>query len=56
MRLGAWSGSGPGASSRPPSSCRRAEQPYVAIEATVTMAELGGLADRFGEVLGRLSR
>ncbi len=32
----------------------RAEQPYVAIRARVTMAELGGLGARFGEVFGWL--
>jgi effector-binding domain-containing protein len=33
----------------------RAEQPYVAIRARVTMAELGGLGGRFGEVFGWLA-
>lgn len=32
----------------------RAEQPYVAIRARVTMAGISGLADRFGEVFGWL--
>ena len=32
----------------------RAEQPYVAVSARVAMAELGGLAARFGEVFGWL--
>jgi effector-binding domain-containing protein len=33
----------------------RDEQPYVAIRARVTMAELGGLGGRFGEVFGWLA-
>jgi effector-binding domain-containing protein len=37
-----------------PQITERAEQPYVAIRAHVTMAELSGLADRFGEVFGWL--
>jgi effector-binding domain-containing protein len=37
-----------------PEITTRAEQPYVAISAQVTMAELGGLAARFGEVFGWL--
>jgi effector-binding domain-containing protein len=37
-----------------PEIVTRAEQPYVAIGARVTMAELGGLADRFPEVFGWL--
>ncbi len=37
-----------------PEIATRAEQPYVAIRAQVTMAELGGLAARFGEVFGWL--
>jgi effector-binding domain-containing protein len=38
-----------------PQIAERAEQPYVAIRADVTMEGLGGLADRFGEVLGWLA-
>ena len=37
-----------------PEIATRAEQPYVAIRARVTMAELGGLGARFGEVFGWL--
>ena len=37
-----------------PEIVTRAEQPYVAIRARVTMAELGGLGARFGEVFGWL--
>ena len=37
-----------------PEIVTRAEQPYAAIRARVTMAELGGLAARFGEVFGWL--
>ena len=33
----------------------RPEQPYVAISADVTMEQLSGLADRFGEVFGWLA-
>ena len=33
----------------------RGEQPYVAIRARVTMAGLGGLGGRFGEVFGWLA-
>jgi effector-binding domain-containing protein len=40
---------------RTPEIIERAEQPYVAIRAEVTMAELAGLADRFGEVFGWLA-
>jgi effector-binding domain-containing protein len=40
---------------RPPEIIERAEQPYVAIRAHVTMAQLPGLADRFGEVFGWLA-
>jgi effector-binding domain-containing protein len=42
--------------SRTPEITERTEQPYVAIGADVTMAELPGLADRFGEVFGWLAR
>jgi effector-binding domain-containing protein len=38
-----------------PEIAERAEQPYVAIRANVTMQELPGLADRFGEVFGWLA-
>ena len=38
-----------------PEIAERAEQPYVAIQADVTMQELPGLADRFGEVFGWLA-
>jgi len=38
-----------------PQITERAEQPYVAISANVTMLELAGLADRFGEVFGWLA-
>jgi effector-binding domain-containing protein len=37
-----------------PEIVTRAEQPYVAIRARVTMAELGGLGARFGEVFAWL--
>ena len=37
-----------------PEIVTRAEQPYVAIRARVTMAELGGLGARYGEVFGWL--
>jgi len=37
-----------------PEIVTRAEQPYVAIRARVTMSELPGLADRLGEVFGWL--
>lgn len=37
-----------------PEIATRAEQPYVAVRARVTMAELGGLGGRFGEVFGWL--
>jgi effector-binding domain-containing protein len=37
-----------------PEIVTRAEQPYVAIRARVTMAELGGVADRLPEVFGWL--
>jgi effector-binding domain-containing protein len=37
-----------------PEIVTRAEQPYAAIRARVTMAELGGLGARFGEVFGWL--
>jgi effector-binding domain-containing protein len=37
-----------------PEIVTRAEQPYVAIRAHVTMAELGGLGARLGEVFGWL--
>lgn len=37
-----------------PEIVTRAEQPYVAIRARVTMAELRGLGDRFGEVFAWL--
>jgi hypothetical protein len=37
-----------------PEIATRAEQPYVAIRARVTMAEPGGLGARFGEVFGWL--
>src|ERR1700726_3349933 len=37
-----------------PEIVTRAEQPYVAIRARVTMAELGGLGARLGEVFGWL--
>jgi effector-binding domain-containing protein len=40
--------------SEPPEIVTRAEQPYVAIRAWVTMAELGGLGARFSEVFGWL--
>jgi hypothetical protein len=35
-----------------PTIVTRGEQPYMAIRARVTMAELGGLGARFGEVFG----
>ena len=38
-----------------PEIVTRAEQPYVAIRARVTMAELGGLAARFPDVFGWLA-
>ncbi len=38
-----------------PVVAERAEEPYVAIRASVTMAELAGLADRFGEVFAWLA-
>lgn len=38
-----------------PEITERAEQPYVAIRADVTMEQLPGLADRFGEVFGWLA-
>jgi effector-binding domain-containing protein len=38
-----------------PEITERAEQPYVAIRADVTMAQLPGLADRLGEVFGWLA-
>jgi effector-binding domain-containing protein len=38
-----------------PEITERRAQPYVAIRARVTMAELPGLADRFGEVFGWLA-
>jgi len=38
-----------------PEITERAEQQYVAIRAKVTMAQLAGLADRFGEVFGWLA-
>ena len=37
-----------------PEIMTRADQPYVAISARVTMAELGGLGERLGEVFGWL--
>jgi effector-binding domain-containing protein len=40
--------------SETPEIVTRAGQPYVAIRARVTMAELGGLAERLGEVFGWL--
>jgi effector-binding domain-containing protein len=39
-----------------PEITSRPEQPYVAIRADVTMAELSGLADRFGELFGWLAQ
>ena len=42
--------------SQAPEIMNRAEQPYVAIRAGVTMAELGGLGARFAEVFGWLGR
>jgi effector-binding domain-containing protein len=39
-----------------PEITERAEQPYAAIRAEVTMAELAGLAHRFGEVFGWLAQ
>jgi effector-binding domain-containing protein len=41
--------------STPPEVTSRPEQPYVAIRADVTWAELAGLAHRFGEVFGWLA-
>jgi effector-binding domain-containing protein len=38
-----------------PEITERAEQPYVAIRADVTMDQLSGLADRLGEVFGWLA-
>ena len=38
-----------------PEIVERAEQRYAAIKASVTMAELPGLADRFGELFGWLA-
>jgi effector-binding domain-containing protein len=38
-----------------PEITERSAQPYVAIRADVTMEDLGGLADRFGEVFGWLA-
>jgi effector-binding domain-containing protein len=38
-----------------PEIVTRAEQPYVAIRERVTMAELGGLGARFGDVFGWLA-
>lgn len=38
-----------------PEITERAEQPYVAIKAGVTMEQLSGLADRLGEVFGWLA-
>jgi effector-binding domain-containing protein len=38
-----------------PEITERGEQPYVAIRADVTMEQLPGLADRFGEVFGWLA-
>jgi len=38
-----------------PEITERAEQPYVAIRAKVSMAQPAGLADRFGEVFGWLA-
>jgi hypothetical protein len=38
-----------------PTIVTRGEQPYMAIRAQVTMAELGGLGGRFGEVFGWLA-
>lgn len=38
-----------------PEITERAEQPYVAIRADVTMEQLPGLADRLGEVFGWLA-
>ena len=38
-----------------PTIVTRGEQPYMAIRARVTMAELGGLGGRFGEVFGWLA-
>jgi effector-binding domain-containing protein len=40
--------------SEAPEIVTRPEQPYVAIRARVTMAELGGLGERLGEVIGWL--
>jgi effector-binding domain-containing protein len=39
-----------------PEITERTEQPYAAIRADVTMAELAGLAHRFGEVFGWLAQ
>jgi effector-binding domain-containing protein len=39
-----------------PEITKRAEQPYVAIRADVTMAELAEFAHRFGEVFGWLAQ
>lgn len=38
-----------------PQITERADQPYVAIRANVTMAQLPGFADRLGEVFGWLA-
>ena len=38
-----------------PQITERSEQPYVAIRADVTMEQLSGLADHFGEVFGWLA-
>jgi effector-binding domain-containing protein len=46
--------SAPEMMSAAPEIVTRAEQPYVAIRAQVTMAELGGLGARLGEVFGWL--
>jgi effector-binding domain-containing protein len=40
--------------SQTPEIVTRSEQPYVAIRARVSMAELGGLGERLGEVFGWL--
>jgi effector-binding domain-containing protein len=40
---------------RPPEIIERTDQPYVAIRAHVTMAQLPGLADQFGAVFGWLA-
>ena len=37
-----------------PEVVTRAEQPYVAVRARVSIAELGGLGARLGEVFGWL--